>query len=29
MSSRQPLLAVADAEGSVNVFEWDLEQVSY
>ena len=28
-SSRRPLLAVADAEGSVNLFEWDFEQVSY
>ncbi|KAI0257145.1 WD-40 repeat-containing protein [Lactifluus subvellereus] len=24
--SRQPLLAVADAEGCVNLFEWELEQ---
>lgn len=27
--SRRPLLAVADAEGGVNMFEWDPEQVSY
>jgi hypothetical protein len=27
--SRRPLLAVADAEGGVNLFEWDFEQVSY
>jgi hypothetical protein len=27
--NRRPLIAVADAEGSVNLFEWDLEQVSY
>lgn len=26
---RRPLLAVADAEGGVNLFEWDFEQVSY
>ena len=29
MSSRRPLLAVATAEGSVDLFEWELEQVSY
>jgi len=26
--SRQPLIAVAGAEGSVDLFEWDFEQVS-
>jgi len=28
-SSRRPLMAVAKAEGSVDIFEWELEQVSY
>ena len=27
--NRQPLLAVADAEGNMNLFEWSLQQVSY
>lgn len=27
--SRRPLIAVAGAEGSVDLFEWELEQVSY
>jgi hypothetical protein len=27
--SRRPLMAVAKAEGSVDLFEWELEQVSY
>jgi hypothetical protein len=28
-SSRRPLMAVAKAEGSVDLFEWEHEQVSY
>lgn len=28
MSSRRPLMAVAKAEGGVDLFEWELEQVS-
>jgi len=28
-SSRRPLMAVAKADGSVDLFEWELEQVSY
>jgi hypothetical protein len=28
-SNRRPLMAVAKADGSVDLFEWELEQVSY